>query len=84
MPENSTVEFQGHCQKCGAERWIIPEDVDEEDQFFVVDRKSWHGQDFMLPCPEINGLLITERVATVIRNGNFTNVEIRKVGRMSD
>lgn len=81
VPESSTVERTGVCGKCGTTTYIA--EGEPEDFCFVADRRSWHGSDFMLMV-EINGNLVTDHVAEVIEAGSYSNVRIRRVGRMSD
>jgi len=82
VPELSNLEYSGVCPACGREKFDVTTD-DEGEQYFVVDRSTWHGQDFMLP-EEVNGMFVTERVAEVIKRGGFTNIEVRPIGRISD
>lgn len=81
VPEGSNVEFRGVCSACGRDRYRVTGAAGE--QFFIVNRKSWNGNDFMRP-DKVNSLFITPRAARVIQDGGFTNIKVRRIGRMID
>jgi len=81
VPQACTLYDKGRCEVCGRDRYSVVGEA--EEQFFVVDRSSWNGEDFMLPV-EVNAMFVTERVVEVIRAHEFTNVRVRHCARMSD
>ncbi len=79
VPEKSTVEFRPPCVKCGRR---VGEPVGGPSRWrLVVDREFWNNADFMNPRG-VNTILVTERVADIIRENKFSNVDFRKVGRI--
>jgi len=82
IPDKSTLKEAGRCTQCGLQKYsTVGYQAQELD--FVVDRRTWSGSDFMVP-EEVMGYFVTERVVDVITSNNFTNVVVRRVGRMSD
>jgi hypothetical protein len=81
LREESTVEFNPPCPRCG--RQTGQPVGDPKKWRLIVDRKSWNGSDFMNPNG-IMPILVTQRVADIILENKFTNVRVRHVGRISD
>ena len=75
IPEASSLEYNRQCPKCGARVYSV---LVQEPQFFLVDRASWDGADFMLPY-EAGGFFVTERVIEVIEQHDFSNVTYRHI-----
>ena len=81
IPERSTFCFDGVCPKCGQKQYD-PYGAPEQ-HWFVVDRSTWTGVDFMRPH-ELNTILVTERVIEIVKAHGFTNARIHQLGEMGE
>ena len=81
IPDKCTLANKGVCKKCGKTRYSPIGEA--EEQWFVVDRASWNGSDFMRPH-ELNQVFVTQRVIDVIQAGDYTNIEILQRAEMND
>ena len=79
VPEPSSLKYKGRCSKCGQEMYGVLGEVGE--QYFLVDRASWKGEDFLLG-DKLTGLIVTERVIDVIKAHEFTNVRYWRIGEI--
>lgn len=81
IPEGSTLEFLGRCPRCGRKKYST---LGQASRLrFLVDRRSWRGEDFML-LDIVNAVLVSERVADVVDAHQFTNVTLVEQGELVD
>lgn len=80
IPEESTLNYDGQCPKCGRFQYS-PYSIGPGKFNFIVDGSTWNGGDFMYP-EEVGFLFVTQRVIDVIEANKFSNVEYRRVGEI--